>query len=273
MPSESSKRWPYRLKNRCEPRSQRIRLQQLLVPGFELAEVFLLFVGELLEDAAAARVLGDPRAARVELQPAPLGGNRDAERVPREQQLGRSALDRRRAAGPARLAGAVDLQDALARREVARRGDLLEERLDVRAEKLERSIAGLADQMKVARVAIRVLEPETALAEVDLARDPRLLHPLERAVDGGAADLLILAADQIVQVVGGQMSFLAEEDIDDEVALAGAFAPGRPEAVEVGGRRFHGQLSAISHRLTAAGAGETEVAGPAAVGREPVVRR
>jgi hypothetical protein len=35
------------------------------------------------------------------------------------------------------------------------------------------------------------------------------------------------------------MSFLAKEDIDDEIALAGTLAAGRPEAVEVGGRRFH----------------------------------
>ena len=93
--------------------------------------------------------------------------------------------------------------------------------------------------MKMPRMAIGVLEPEPPLAEVDLARDPRLLHPLQRAVDGGAADFLIFLADQIVQIVGGQMSFLAEEHIDDEIALAGAFAAGRPEAVEVGGRRFH----------------------------------
>ena len=52
-------------------------------------------------------------------------------------------------------------------------------------------------------------------------------------------DAKIFPFDQIVQVIGRQMSFLAKEDIDDEIALAGAFAAGRPEAVEVCGRRFH----------------------------------
>ena len=42
--------------------------------------------------------------------------------------------------------------------------------------------------MKVARVAVRMLEAEPAFAEVDFARDARIHHPLQRAVDGGAAD-------------------------------------------------------------------------------------
>ena len=205
--------------------------------------MLLLLLGELLEHAPPARILGHPRAARIELQAAPLGGDGDAQRVAREQQLGRAAFRRRRAPGPARFAGAVDLQDALPRREVARRRHFLEQRLDVRAQELERPVAGLADEMKVPRMAVGVLEAEAAFAEVDLAGDARLLHPLQRAVDGGAADLLVFAADQIVEIVGGEVPLLAEEHVDDEIALAGAFAAGGPEAVEVRRRRFHGQLS------------------------------
>ena len=91
-------------------------LQQLLVARLELAEMLLLFLRELLEDAAAAGVLGHSRAARIELQAAALGGDGDAQRVAREQQLGRAAFDRRGAPGAAGFAGAVDLQDALPRR-------------------------------------------------------------------------------------------------------------------------------------------------------------
>jgi hypothetical protein len=133
----------------------------------------------------------------------------------------------------------VNLENALARGEVPCRSHFFEQRLDVRAEKLERAVARLADEMKVTGMPVRVLEPEPTLAEVNLARDAGLFHPLQRAVDGRAADFLIFALDQVVQIIGGQMSFLAEEDIDDEVALAGTLAAGRPEAVEVGGRRFH----------------------------------
>jgi hypothetical protein len=46
---------------------------------------------------------------------------------------------------------------------------------------LERLVAGLADEVEVPRMTIRVLEPELALAEVHPPRDARLDHPLQRA--------------------------------------------------------------------------------------------
>ena len=82
---------------------------------------------------------------------------------------------------------------------------------------------------------VGVLEAEAALAEVDLARDARVHHPLQRAVDGGAADPLVLAPDQIDEIVGAEVPLLAEEHVDDQVALAGALAAGGPQAVEVRG--------------------------------------
>ena len=129
------------------------------------------------------------RGPRVELEAAALGGDRDPQRVAREHQSrcvvgsGAGGL-----AGAARLARPVDLQHALARGEAARRRDLLDQRLDVGAEELERPVAGLADEMEVARMPVRVLEPEPAFAEVHLAGDAGVHHPLQRAVDGGAAD-------------------------------------------------------------------------------------
>ena len=137
-----------------------------------------------------------------------------------------------RPSGAAGFARAVDLQHALPRREVARGRHFLDERLDVRAEELEAAVAGLADQVKVPRMAVGMLEAEAALAEVDLARDPGVDHPLQRAVDGGAADALIFAADEIDEVVGGEVAFLAQEDVDDEVALAGTFAAGRAQTLD-----------------------------------------
>ena len=85
----------------------------------------------------------------------------------------------------------------------------------------------------MARVPVRVLEAEPALAEIHLARDARVHHPLQRAVDGGAADALVLAADQIDEVVGAEVSLLAEEHVHDPIALAGPLAPFRPEAREI----------------------------------------
>src|SRR5262245_20427934 len=85
-------------------------------------------------------------------------------------------------------------------------------------------MTGLADQVKVPRLAVRMLETEPALAEINLAGDTGVDHPLQRSVDGGAADSLVFAPDQIDQVVGAQVSLLAEEDVDDLFALARAFA-------------------------------------------------
>ena len=135
--------------------------------------MLLFFFGQLLEHAAAARVFRHPRGARIEVEPAALGRDRDAQRVAREQQLGHATLGQRRPPGLAGVALAMDLQHALARRETARRRDFFDQRLDVGAEELEGAIAGLADEMKVARMAVGVLEAEAALAEVDLAGDAR----------------------------------------------------------------------------------------------------
>src|SRR5262249_8033121 len=162
----------------------------------ERAEVLLLFAGETLEDLAAARVGRQPRGARVELEPAPLGGDRDAQRIAGEHPLGRLAVDRRGlGAGPALVAGTVDLQDRLLRPERGGGGDLLDQPPDIGTGELGRTMALVADEMKMPRRAVGRLEPRPPLSEIDLARDAGGHHPLQRAVDGGAADAGILAAD------------------------------------------------------------------------------
>ena len=99
-------------------------------------------------------------------------------------------------------------------------------------------MAGLADQVEVARLPVGMLEAETAFAEVDLAGDAGVHHPLQRAVDGGAADALIFAPDEVDEVVGAEVPFLAQEHVDDLFPLAGALAARRLEPGEVleGGR-------------------------------------
>ena len=90
--------------------------------------------------------------------------------------------------------------------------------------------------MKVARMAVRRLEARSAFAEIDLAGDAGVDHPLQRAVDGRAADPGLLAADEIEQIVGAEMPFLPQEDLQDAIALAGALAAGGTEAGEIGKR-------------------------------------
>ena len=167
----------------------RLAREQLAVPSFQLAEMLLLLRREILEHLAAARIARHARRAGIELQPAALGRNRDAQRITREQQIRMPDFDDAAvAARAALLARAVDLHDALRRAEAARAGDFFDEALDVGAEELERASAALADEMKVARLPVGMLEAEAAFAEIDFAGDARVDHPLQRAVDGGAAD-------------------------------------------------------------------------------------
>jgi len=84
-----------------------------------------------------------------------------------------------------------------------------------------------------------MLEPEPALSEIDLAGDPGLDHPLEGPVNGSPADPLIFTANQLDELVGCEVTFLPEKDVDDEVALAGALAACRPQAVYVGRGGIH----------------------------------
>ena len=67
----------------------------------------------------------------------------------------------------------------------------------------------LADQVEVPRVPVGVLETEAALAEIDLPGDAGVDHPLQRAVDGGAADPVIFPTDEVDEIVSAQVTFLA----------------------------------------------------------------
>ena len=97
---------------------------------------------------------------------------------------------------------------------------------------------------------VRVFEPEVALAEVDAARDAGVDHPLQRAVDGRAADPRVLRADQLDELVRAEVPFLLHEEVDDDVALARTAAAGGPMLLdELGGERESGHSSGIAQAL------------------------
>src|SRR6266545_4885336 len=123
----------------------RVARHQLAVAPFELAEVLFLFRRQIVKHLAAARIACDLCGARVELEPAALGGNRDTQRIAGEQEVRVAGLGAAVTSRAALFARAVNLDDALRRTEAARGRDFLDERLDVRAEKFERPAAGLAN--------------------------------------------------------------------------------------------------------------------------------
>ena len=93
--------------------------------------------------------------------------------------------------------------------------------------------------MKVTWVPVGRFETGTTFAEVDLARDAGVNHPLQCAIDGGAADAVIVGAYEIDEVIGAEVAFLAQEDIDDLLPLTRALAAGGLEPAEIGKSRRH----------------------------------
>jgi len=71
------------------------------------------------------------------------------------------------------------------------------------------------------------LEARSAFAEIDFARDPCADHPLERSVDGGAADSGRFFVDARDQIVGAEVPLLTEKHLNDAIALGRSFAAGR----------------------------------------------
>src|SRR5205814_3196060 len=81
----------------------RIAREQLAVARLELAQMLLLFGREIVEHLPAAGVFRNARGARVELETAALGCDRNPQRVAREQQVAVPHVDARMAARPAFL--------------------------------------------------------------------------------------------------------------------------------------------------------------------------
>jgi hypothetical protein len=79
--------------------------------------------------------------------------------------------------------------------------------------------------MKVARMAVRRLEARTPFAEVDLAGHAGADHPLQGAVHGSPPDARGLLPDEIEQIVGADMAFLAQENLEDAIALGRPLTP------------------------------------------------
>src|SRR5262245_7672933 len=86
----------------------RILLQERLVALLQRAEMLSFFPGQFLKHRAAAPILGHRGRAGVELETAALGRDGHPQRVAREHELGRRAVERRHL-----LAGSTFVADAM----------------------------------------------------------------------------------------------------------------------------------------------------------------
>ncbi len=93
--------------------------------------------------------------------------------------------------------------------------------------------------MKVTRVPIRRLEPGTSFAEVHLARNAGVHHPLQRAVHRSATDARMLAVDEADEIVGAQMAFLLQERTENVFAFGGALAASGAKSGYIGEITVH----------------------------------
>ena len=94
-------------------------------------------------------------------------------------------------------------------------------------------MAGLANEMEVPRLPVGVLEAEAPFAEIDLARDAGVDHPLQRPVDRGPAHAMVFALDQFDQIVRAEVALLAEKHSHDEIALARPLRTSRTKPIEI----------------------------------------
>jgi hypothetical protein len=130
--------------------------------------------------------------------------------------------NRRRLALAAALAESVHLDDGVGLGEAACRGNLFEARGDVGTEEFGRGSALSADEMEVARAPRRRIVAGAAVAEIHLVRHAGVDHPLQRAVDGGAADLRMLTPHGGEELVGADVPLLLQEHVEDAIALGRA---------------------------------------------------
>src|SRR5712671_3013953 len=96
-----------------------------------------------------------------------------------------------------------------------------------------------ANEMKMPGMAVRGFVARSALSEVDLARDVRVDHPLERSIDRGATDTRFIATDDVEQIVGAEVAVLTQKNAEDTVALAGALAASRTKTGIIGEGTVH----------------------------------
>ena len=124
-------------------------------------------------------------------------------------------------ARPAAAADAPQLVGVRQQDEAVVRGDFVLQRLDARLEELDDAPALIADQVVVVVARAQALVPVAGLADPQAAHDPGVDHQLERAVDRGARDLLVLGAQAHEQLVGLHVLVPAEDLVKQGMSLGG----------------------------------------------------
>jgi hypothetical protein len=94
--------------------------------------------------------------------------------------------------------------------------------LELGGEKLDHLATLRTDHVIVMLVFVVVLVVGDAVAKPNFARETRFGEEFQRAVNGGLSDAWIFLFDETVEIFAGQMSFSAQENIENQVTLGRA---------------------------------------------------
>ncbi len=120
-------------------------------------------------------------------------------------------------------AQAFDAQRVLRGQEFVFGGDVFLYGFEFGGEKFDVRAALRADHVIVPLVFIAVLVARAPVAEAYFARESRFREKFERAVNGCLPDRRVFALHKAVQVFARHVLFGAQKNVQDQIALRGAF--------------------------------------------------
>ena len=133
---------------------------------------------------------------------------------------------------PAFFADAVNLECVAGGYEVMPASNLLLEFAHFRQEKFNRRAALRAHHVMVAAPVVLMFVAGNAIVEGHFTGQAAIGEQLERAVDGGKANMRVLLLDEAVQFVGGEMLASFKERAQNRVALSGLLQADAAQVLE-----------------------------------------
>ncbi len=125
-------------------------------------------------------------------------------------------------------------------------GHLVLNGFQLRRVELDDLSAGRADHVIVMLMLVIVLVMGAAIAEPRFAGQPRISQKLQRAVNRGLPDVRILFAHEAKKIFARHVSFRAEKDFQDQVAL-------RSSLEALSAKMFDENFLLFGHRCSSGG--------------------
>ena len=89
-----------------------------------------------------------------------------------------------------------------------------------------------ADQVIMMLMVIFVLISLTTVPQSLLSGQPTLVQQFERAIDSGKPNAWIFGLDEIIKVLGAQVTFRLEKDLENQLTLRSLLESGAAQVIE-----------------------------------------